>query len=303
MDNNLINTIKELAAKAEESIPGLVKGAKDISTGLFNEVKKISQAVIAKPAELLKDGKSETAALDAAKKRLKAGSALDRSSKPISKTHLKGGLLTGVGLLFAIAALSISTAFDSPEDIINSEVLSPTPVVQSISMEEALETAPEAERHKERKKSLRTVIREKVSEWPKALRVGIAVPMYAIGMLITKALGAFFTTVMAPVLASVIKWIVFALVLLLVIGIVVKALFPNVPFSKVFTLRNFLFLLAAVAVLALADKAMPLIFADYSKWMDAFKFTCGLIIIILTVVPASTHFIKKTRDRKIAETA
>ena len=221
---------------------------------------------------------------------------------PLPKDHLKGGILTGIGLLFAVAALSISAAFDSPDEIINSETLSPTPVVESISMEEALENAPEAEKHKARKKSIRSAIREKVSEWPMSLRVGVALPMYAIGMLITKDLSAFFTGVMAPALAAVLKWIVFAIVLFLVIGIVIKALFPNVPFSKIFTPKNFLFVLAAVAVLALIDKAMPLIFADYNRWVDAFKFAAGLIIVILAVVPPATHFIKKARDRKLAET-
>lgn len=222
--------------------------------------------------------------------------------KGLAQANVKGGILAGLGLAVAVACLTISGAFDSPSEIITPEVLSPTPVVDTLTMDEALDAAPEAEKHKARKKGLKASVKEKIQALPSAVRIGVVLPMYAAGMVLTKVLGAFFTTVMAPVLAAVLKWVIFALVVFLAIGLLIKAIFPDIPFSKIFTLKNFLYVLLAVVVLALLDKAMPLVFSDYRKWADVFKFTAGLLIVILSVVPVSVHFIKKSRDKKAMQT-
>ena len=223
-------------------------------------------------------------------------------TKGKAQANVKGGIIAGLGLAVAVACLTISGAFDSPSEIVTPEILSPTPVTDTLSMDAALDAAPEAEKHKARKKGFRQTVKEKLQALPDVVRIGAVLPMYVIGMVLTKVLGAFFTTVMAPVLAFVLKWVVFALVLFLAIGLLIKAIFPDIPFSKIFTLKNFLYVLAAVVVLALLDKALPLISADYKKWADVFKFTAGLLIVILSVVPVSVHFLKKSRDKKAMQT-
>ena len=223
-------------------------------------------------------------------------------SKLPAQANVKGGIIAGLGLAVALACLTVSGAFDSPSEIVSPEVLSPTPVVDTLTMDEVLDSAPEAEKHKARKKSFKASVKEKLQALPAPVRIGVVLPLYAGGMLLTKVLGAFFSTVMAPVLAAILKWVVFALVVFLAIGLLIKAIFPDVPLSKIFTLKNFLYVLLAVAVLSLIDKAMPLVFSDYRKWADVFKFTAGLLIVILSVVPVSVHFIKKARDKKAMQT-
>ena len=223
-------------------------------------------------------------------------------AKDAKQASIKGGVIAGLGLAVALACFTVSNVFDSPSEIVSPEVLSPTPVTETLSMDAAMDAAPEAEKHKARKKGLGTVIKEKLSALPDAVRLGAVLPLYVVGMILTKVLGAFFTTVMAPVLAAVLKWVVFALVIFLAIGLLIKALFPDIPFSKIFTLKNFLYVLLAVVVLALLDKALPLVFSDYRKWADVFKFTAGLLIVILSAVPVSVHYMKKARDKKAMQT-
>ena len=233
----------------------------------------------------------------------KAVGAAEELAEKVGKKVLKDGKSkAAAGLLVAavFAAITASTVFDSPSEIVSSEDISPTPIAQTISMNDVLSTAEEAERHKPRKKKASEAIKEKIQALPAAVRITVVLPLYILGTIITKLLGAFFSTVMAPVLAAVLKWAILALVLWLAAGLVLKAIFPDIPLSKLLTLKNLLYCFIGVVCLALLDKCMPLIFADYKKWMDAFKFAVGLIIIISLTVPTATALIKHRRDKKMA---
>lgn len=233
----------------------------------------------------------------------KAVGAAEGFAEKVGKEVLKDGKSkAAAGFLVAavFAALTASTVFDSPSEIVNSEDISPTPIAQTISMNDVLSTAEEAERHKPRKKRASAVIKEKIQALPAAVRVTVVLPLYIIGTILTKLLGAVFSSVLAPVLAAVLKWAVLALVLWLAAGLVLKAIFPDIPLSRLLTLKNLLYCFIGVVCLALLDKCMPLIFSDYKKWMDAFKFTVGLIVVISITVPTATAIIKRRRDKKMA---
>ena len=229
-------------------------------------------------------------------------SVMDLAEK-IGKEHLKDGRSkAAAGLLVAavFAALTASTIFDSPSEIVSSEDISPTPIAQTISMSDVISSAEEAEKHKPRKKKPSAVIKEKIQALPAAVRITVVLPLYIIGTILTKLLGALFSGIMAPVLAAILKWAILAVVLWLTVGLVLKAIFPDIPLSKLLSVKNLLYCFIGVVCLALLDKCMPLIFSDYNKWMDAFKFTAGLIIVISITVPAATALIKRRRDKKMA---
>ena len=229
-----------------------------------------------------------------------AAAKAGRKVLTVAKENKKGAAAAGLIAATLLAGLTASTVFDSPAEIIKPEDIHPTPITDVVSMSEALENAETAEKHKARKKSVRQAVKEKVSEWPAAVRIGVVLPLYAIGAVLSKLLGAVFTTVMAPVLAFILKWVVVALVIFLASAFVLKAIFPDIPLSKLLTLRNFLYTLIGVAVIALLDKCFPLIFSDYRKWADAIKFTLGAVLIISITVPAATAIIKHRRDRQMA---
>ena len=229
-------------------------------------------------------------------------SVMDLAEK-IGREHLKDKKSkAAAGLLVAavFAALTASTVFDSPSEIVSKDDISPTPVSEMLSMNDVLSTAEEAEKHKPRRKKPSAVIKEKIQALPAAVRITVVLPLYILGTVLTKLRGALFSSVMAPVLAAVLKWAILAVVLWLAAGLVLKAIFPDIPLSRLLSLKNLLYCFLGVVCLALLDKCMPLIFSDYKKWMDAFKFTAGLIIIISITVPAATALIKRRRDRKMA---
>ena len=235
--------------------------------------------------------------------RTKTADAVVKTGRRIlsaAKENKKGAAAAGLIAATLLAGLTASTVFDSPAEIVTPKDVSPTPVTDVMNMTDTLETAEAAEKHKARRKSFKQAAKKKVSELPAAVRVGVVLPLYAIGAVVSKLLGAVFTTVLSPILAFLLKWLIIALIIWLGSALVLKAIFPDIPLSKLLTFKNFIYTLIGVAVIALMDKFLPLVIKDYKKWADMVKFTLGAIVIISITVPAATAIIKRRRDWKMA---
>ncbi len=217
-----------------------------------------------------------------------------------AKNNPKGTAIAGMIAATLLAGFTASTVFDSPSEIISPEDIQPTPIVEMVGMDDALESAPEAEKHKAKKKSVRTSVKEKLSALPAAVRVGVVLPLYILGSVLSSILGGIFSATLAPVLGFILKWLLVALVVFLAGGLVLKAIFPDIPLSRLLTLKNFIRTLIGVAVIAAADKLLPMVFSEYRQWADFVKICLGLIVIISVTVPAATAIIKHRRDRKLA---
>jgi hypothetical protein len=221
--------------------------------------------------------------------------------KPVKGKTLKGKLITAVTALSLFTGITAGSVFDSPSEITLSDVKEPTPVVEVVDLgkkDASMEIqTPDAELIEEEKKTLKQRIKERIQALPAGVRTVVVLPLYFVGTLVTKAAGAAFSTVLAPVLAAVLKWVVLAAVILGCAALALKAIFPDIPLKKILRPRNFLYVLIGVAAVALIDKAMPLVFADYRKWADAALFVLGLLVVIITVVPTAVSISRKRREK------
>ncbi|MBQ1890901.1 MAG: hypothetical protein II164_00990 [Firmicutes bacterium] len=224
--------------------------------------------------------------------------------KPVKGKTIKGKLITTVTALSLFTGVAAGTVFDSPSEITLSDVKEPTPIVEvvdlgkkdsPIKVEEPGRTTAEEE-----KKTIKQRIKERVQAMPAAVRTVVVLPLYYVGTVVTRLAGAAFSTIMAPVLAAILKWVVLALVIFAGVALALKAIFPDIPLKKLLRPRNFLYVLIGVAVIALIDKAMPLIFSDYRQWADTIAFTLGLIVVIIIVVPTAVSISRKRRSKAAA---
>ena len=221
--------------------------------------------------------------------------------KPVKGKTLKGKLITAVTALSLFTGITAGSVFDSPSEITLSDVKEPTPVVEVVDLgkrDASLKIdEPEAELIEEEKKTLKQRIKERIQALPAGVRTVVVLPLYYVGTLVTRVAGAAFSSVMAPVLAAVLKWVVLAAVIFGCVAFALKAIFPDIPLKKILRPRNFFYVLLGVVVIALIDKAMPLIFADYRKWADAAMFVLGLLVVIITVVPTVVSISRKRREK------
>ncbi|MBO4862268.1 MAG: hypothetical protein J5535_05180 [Firmicutes bacterium] len=224
--------------------------------------------------------------------------------KPVKGKTVKGKLITAVTALSLFTGITAGSVFDSPSEITLSDVKEPTPVVEVVDLgkkDASMEIqAPDEALIEEEKKTLKQRIKERIQAMPAAVRTVVVLPLYYVGTVVTKLAGAAFSTVMAPVLAALLKWVVLALVIFAGVAVALKAIFPDIPLKKLLRPRNFLYVLLSVIVIALIDKAMPLIFSDYRKWADTVAFTLGLIAVIIIVVPTAVSIARKRRAKSAA---
>ena len=224
--------------------------------------------------------------------------------KPVKGKTLKGKLITAVTALSLFTGITAGSVFDSPSEITLSDVKEPTPIVEVVDLGKknaSMEIqAPDEELIEEEKKTLKQRIKERIQAMPAAVRTVVVLPLYYVGTIVTRLAGAAFSTIMTPVLAALLKWLVLAFVIFAGVVIALKAIFPDIPLKKLLRPRNFLYVLLSVIVIALIDKAMPLIFSDYRKWADTVAFALGLIAVIIIVVPTAVSISRKRRSKASA---
>ena len=218
-------------------------------------------------------------------------------NKDPKRKSLKNRIITGLATLSVITGVGVNAAFDSPKEILMSDVPEPTPIVRVYEPDEppVIDAAVEPE---EPAAEETHGIKAWLQSLPLVVRGGIILPLYGIGAGVTHLLGVFFSGVMAPVLASILKWVVFAAVIWGVIAVVLKLLFPKIPLKKLLSPKMFLYVLLGVAAIQILDKALPLVFNNYESWANALKYTLGLCVSIIVLVPTAVSLLKKNADKK-----
>ena len=215
---------------------------------------------------------------------------------------LKNRIITGLATISVITGVGVNAAFDSPKEILMSDIPEPTPIVRTYEPDEPPKAEASAEPEEAPVEEARG-FKAWIMRLPIAVRGAVVLPLYGIGAAVTHVLGAFFSGVMAPVLASVLKWVVFAAVIWGAIAVVLKLLFPNIPLKKLLSPKVFLYVLLGVAAVQILDKVLPLVFNDYESWANALKYTLGLCVTIIVLVPAAVSLLKRHSDKKDAKNA
>ena len=218
-----------------------------------------------------------------------------RMKKTPKTKSLKNRIITGLATLSVITGVGVHSTFDSPSEILMSDVKEPTPIVREFEPEkpqqqEAAIPQPSAQETEQ------SGFKAWLMRLPIAVRGAVVVPLYAIGAVITHILGLFFGGVMAPVLASILKWVVLTAAILGVVAVVLKLIFPNLPLKKLLRPKNILYVFIGVAVIQILDKTLPLAFPNYESFANALKYTLGLCVAIIAIVPIATSKLRQRTE-------
>lgn len=103
---------------------------------------------------------------------------------------------------------------------------------------------------------------------PEAIRILVAIPLWGIGWVLQSALTALLSA-SVPLVQHLVGWLCLALILLVVHTVSVKAAFPKVSLRRILRPGTILFLFSMTAVLALADLALPSVWAGYDRISQA----------------------------------
>ena len=189
------------------------------------------------------------------------------------------------GIVAGVTSVSVllGGTFDSPQDLLNEEHVKPKAIIEQIGN---LDDDPEQEKHKS---VLEEKLRDLIYRIPVRIRMFLCVPLWFLGTFLISLSDLLINTLLAPVGHLILNFILHILLLLAVVGICVKILFPDLPWSKIFNKRTILLVILGSVLLSLCDIFMPMIWEDYKMYRNIAKFFTGLTVILIILRP----FLKK----------
>lgn len=204
---------------------------------------------------------------------------MNEEEKKKKKKKIEKGIVAGV----TSVSVLLGGTFDSPQDLLNEEHVKPKAVIEQIGN---LEDDPEQDRQKS---VFEEKLRDLIYRIPVRIRMFLCVPLWFLGTFLISLSDLLVNVLLAPIGHIILNFFLHILLLLAVIGICVKILFPDLPWSKIFNKRTILLTILGSILLSLCDIFMPMVWEDYKLYRNIAKFVTGLGILLIILRP----FLKK----------
>lgn len=203
-------------------------------------------------------------------------------NKEEKKKKIKKGILATI----TSASVLIGGTFDTPEDILEPLEKPIKPVSEVMDYNQDLfEDLYKKENPKDAFKNL-------IYKIPLKIRMYVCVPLWFLGTGIITLLEFLLKTLLLPAAHVILNFFIHTLLLMAVVGICIKLLFPNLPWSKIFSKRTLLFIFIGSICMSLLDVFIPIVWDKYRLYRFLSKLIIGLIVLFIILRP----FIKKKID-------
>ena len=195
----------------------------------------------------------------------------------------------GLTILAGITSTSVllNGAFDSPrefiEDINKKEII----ISEQINNDEYKDS--DHNRQYFRLKKLIYMI-------PVRIRMILCIPLWFVGNLLLTLFHMLFNTMLKPAVSVIVGFILQSIILLIVIAIGIRVLFPDLTWSKIFSKKTILIVLISSLIMSICDILLPTIWKQYNFYISIVKLIIGLIVVVIVMRP----FIKSKKENMYA---
>jgi hypothetical protein len=210
---------------------------------------------------------------------------MDEKSKK-RKKKIAAGMIAGV----TSASVLLGSTFDSPQDLLDNPDEKTEPVRDQI--QETLNEKQPARFGA----SLRRSIRNIIYKIPVRLRMLLCVPMWYLGNALLFAADLLTATLLTPIARFAFGFLLQTLLLMGVIGICIKVLFPDLPWKKIFNKKTILSAIIGSIIMSICDAVVPLFWDRYRVYRRLSKLILGSVVILLILKP----FLKKKWKERIS---
>lgn len=193
----------------------------------------------------------------------------------------------GAAVAFTAAVgVFFSSLFGSPNDLLaDPAAADPPAVVMEISSDDEIDEEQDGQEEENAEKpGFFARIRMMILHLPLFARVAIGLPLWALGWLVTQAFAALWKTFLAPVAGHILTFLIMALVLLAVMTILLKTVFPDLPLKEILSRPNIFIVLIACATFCVFNIVMDRTDADFSRWEPLIRFGEGIFILLLIML-------------------
>ena len=207
----------------------------------------------------------------------------DTKQKSIKKT---AGIITVASI--ASMAILINSTFDAPSELFEPDKYHKIPLAE-IDFGNDLDDEQKENEEDNKKESLRDKFIKLIYTIPVPIRSIICIPLWLLGSGLLTIFNILWGFVLSPLLGFIINWAISTIILLLIVGVAIKCLFPNLPWRKIFNKNTIITVIIASLIINIIDFVMPFIWQEYRIYRMASRFVLGLIVLVIIIRP----FIKK----------
>ena len=209
-----------------------------------------------------------------------------QKQKKETKKKLATGMIAGV----TSASVLLGSAFDSPKDLLERFDDKTEPLIENY------EKITIEDRHPWLGMPFKQKTREFVFKIPVKLRMVLCVPLWIMGNALLFMAELLVKTVLTPLGHLVLGFLMQTLILLAIIAVCIKILFPDMPWSKIFSRKTILSVIIGSLIMSIADAVAPLFWEHYRFYRRLSKLILGSVVILLILKP----FLKKKWKERIS---
>ena len=190
----------------------------------------------------------------------------------------------GIGLLASLTSISVllGGVFDSPQELVRDN--HERPVILTENFEDFSEDDLENEEGKE-KETAKEKLKRQIYRIPIKIRMIFCVPLWFLGSTLLSLGNFLWGSLLTPLADIILNFLLQTLLLLIVIGVCVKLLFPDLPWRKIFNKKTLLYVLICSVVMTLLDIFLPLVWKKYKFYRMLGKFLLGLVVLVIVIRP------------------
>lgn len=221
------------------------------------------------------------------------------SEKELNKTKKRAAATAAA--VIAAAGTVLGGSFDSPADLLDDDdVFSSGPIVEyAVNDDDGADGGDDAEEARER--SGRSRVRRFVKSMPVGVRAVVGVPLWCVGWLIITLVSGLWGAVLSPVLGTVLKWVLAAGIMLALLLVMLKIVFPDMPIRKIFNKKSILTALIGIAVIGVLDAALRFFLPEQKTAAELLRFFGTLTVFTLSAIPLISAEVKRRRELREKE--
>ena len=201
----------------------------------------------------------------------------------------------------AVAAMTAGSVvvgglFSDPDDLLQNDA--PAPITATLDAsgdgangDDDSGAATENEEQEAEESGLRDKLRARILALPLWVRLVFILPFWAAGYAITGVATALWASVLSPLMGSVLGWVVMIAAMVGAFGLAAKAIFPNMPWRKIFNKRSVLAIIILGALLGAADLILPTFWTGYIQIRSIVRLvgTLGIVGGVTTAFAVRRH--------------
>lgn len=203
------------------------------------------------------------------------------------KNDTKKRVTAGVAAAIATTGVVVGGLFQEPNDLLDDPIDAYMINIADNANDDldGGDDGDESVAPEEKKRSIAARLRMRILAMPLAVRVIFVMPLWAVGWVIITLGSLLWGSILSPAVSSVLSWVCIALLLLGVLIVGVKTVFPNIPLKKIVNRHTCCTLIIGMLFVGALDVALQLIIPEKQLIARLVSLLSSTAVLFASAIP------------------